>query len=196
MLEHTHWIFDLDGTLTVPVHDFDAIRSRLGLEKGCDILAALSAMSEADALPLLAELEQIEIELAKKAQPSPGAVSLLTELHQRECKMGILTRNNKENAWFSLEALGVAAYFCQNCVLGREDAAHKPSPDGVLKLSAYWSVEPSNITMVGDYLYDLQAGRRAGAATIHVDQTGTFPWPGWMDIGVSSLQELHQELLA
>ncbi len=194
MLDPTYWVFDLDGTLTVPVHDFDAIRSRLGLEEGCDILAALSKMSETQALPLLKELELIEIELAKKALPSPGAVALLAELHQRNCELGILTRNNKKNALFSLEALGVGSYFSEDCVLGREDVAPKPSPDGILKLSAYWNTTPVNVMMVGDYLYDLQAGRNAGATTVHVDQTGVFPWPEWMDIGVNSLQKLHQGL--
>jgi hypothetical protein len=32
LLKHRgHWIFDLDGTLTVSAHDFDHIRRELGL---------------------------------------------------------------------------------------------------------------------------------------------------------------------
>ncbi|MEE9219805.1 MAG: HAD family hydrolase, partial [Acidobacteriota bacterium] len=30
ILGRTHWIFDLDGTLTTSVHDFEAIREALG----------------------------------------------------------------------------------------------------------------------------------------------------------------------
>ena len=37
------WIFDLDGTLTVAAHDFDAIRAELGLPQGRPILEALLA---------------------------------------------------------------------------------------------------------------------------------------------------------
>ena len=30
-LDRPYWIFGLDGTLTVPVHDFAELRSRLGI---------------------------------------------------------------------------------------------------------------------------------------------------------------------
>ncbi len=46
------------------------------------------------------------------------------------------------------------------------------------------------MVMVGDYLFDLQTGRNAGAATIHVDRTRIFPWPELTDIGVGTLKEL------
>ena len=44
--------------------------------------------------------------------------------------------------------------------------------------------------MVGDYLYDLQVGRAAEIATVHVDPNGAFPWPELADIRVNSLDEL------
>ena len=44
--------------------------------------------------------------------------------------------------------------------------------------------------MVGDYGFDLQTGRAAGAATIHVDPTRSFRWPELTDIAVGSLAEL------
>ena len=44
--------------------------------------------------------------------------------------------------------------------------------------------------MVGDYLYDLQVGRAAEIATVHVDPSGDFPWPELADIRVNSLDEL------
>ncbi|MEY4949417.1 MAG: hypothetical protein RL698_1628, partial [Pseudomonadota bacterium] len=39
-----HWIFDLDGTLTVAMHDFDAIRTALDLPTGRPILEALAEL--------------------------------------------------------------------------------------------------------------------------------------------------------
>ena len=36
-----HWIFDLDGTLTVAAHDFDKIRGTLGLPRNEPILEVL-----------------------------------------------------------------------------------------------------------------------------------------------------------
>jgi phosphoglycolate phosphatase-like HAD superfamily hydrolase len=48
--------------------------------------------------------------------------------------------------------------------------------------------------MVGDYSFDLQTGRAAGAATIHVDPTGAFRWPELTDLAVATLAELQQTL--
>ena len=38
----THWVFDLDGTLTLAVHDFAAIRRHLGIPAQADILHHLA----------------------------------------------------------------------------------------------------------------------------------------------------------
>ena len=48
--------------------------------------------------------------------------------------------------------------------------------------------------MVGDYGFDLQTGRAAGAATIHVDPAGDFRWPELTDLAVGSLLELELAL--
>jgi phosphoglycolate phosphatase-like HAD superfamily hydrolase len=44
--------------------------------------------------------------------------------------------------------------------------------------------------MVGDYLYDLQAGRAAGTATVHVDPSGRFAFAEHADVQVPSLEAL------
>jgi phosphoglycolate phosphatase-like HAD superfamily hydrolase len=44
--------------------------------------------------------------------------------------------------------------------------------------------------MVGDYVFDLLAGRNAGTATVHLDVTGTFEWPEHTDFCVRELAEL------
>ena len=45
-----HWIFDLDGTLTVSAHDFEHMRRELGLAPETPILEALHAMPQEQAL--------------------------------------------------------------------------------------------------------------------------------------------------
>jgi len=50
--------------------------------------------------------------------------------------------------------------------------------------------------MVGDYLFDLQVGRAAGTATIHVDGSGAFRWPELADLAVVDLGELAEGLTA
>ena len=41
-----HWVFDLDGTLTVPVHDFALIRRALDIPADADILGHLAALPD------------------------------------------------------------------------------------------------------------------------------------------------------
>jgi len=77
-------------------------------------------------------------------------------------------------------------------VLGREEALAKPDPDGLYKLAQRWGIEPARLVMVGDYSFDLQAGKAAGAAPIHVDPSGSFPGPELADIAVDSLHVLAQ----
>jgi HAD superfamily hydrolase (TIGR01509 family) len=190
ILARSHWVFDLDGTLTEPVHDFAAIRAALGIPDGRDILGYLGDLSPADASPLYARLDVIELELCGRTAAAPGALRLLEELTRRGVRVGVLTRNTRANALRTLAAIGVGPFFAPSAVLGRDDALPKPDPDGINQLSAYWGVTPEALVMVGDYLFDLQTGRAAGAATVHVDRSRTFPWPELADVAVGTLDEL------
>ncbi|MFI5315400.1 MAG: HAD family hydrolase, partial [Myxococcota bacterium] len=137
-----YWIFDMDGTLTVAVHDFEAIRAELGLEPEKPILEQLALLPEADARPRYARLDAIELELALRARPADGAERLLESLSARGSALGILTRNSFANAEETLRACGLARYFAPECVVGREAAAPKPDPQGIRRLLAHWRAEP------------------------------------------------------
>ena len=47
--EVRHWVFDMDGTLTIAVHDFAAIRRALEIPEEDDILHHLAASSAGSA---------------------------------------------------------------------------------------------------------------------------------------------------
>jgi phosphoglycolate phosphatase-like HAD superfamily hydrolase len=175
LLDRRHWIFDLDGTLTVAAHDFDAIRAELGLPIGEPILHA--------------RLGLIEAELADAARPQPGVHAFVEQLQSRGCRLGILTRNLRDLALRTLYAIGLHDAFPADFVLGRDEAAPKPSDAGIQLLLAAWSAAPTDAVMVGDYLFDLQAGRTAGVATVHfaVDRRA---WPECTDRRISGWGEL------
>ena len=185
-----HWVFDLDGTLTVPVHDFAAIRAELGVPDGADILGHLDGLPEEESSRLHARLDEIEEVLAGRAEAADGAVQLVELLAGRGVRMGIVTRNTRRIALRVLDAIGVGGHFAPEHVLGRHDALPKPDPDGISRLCAAWGTGGGAAVMVGDYLFDLQSGRAAGAATVHVDRTRGFRWPELTDIAVGSLEEL------
>ena len=172
----SHWIFDLDGTLTVPVHDFDGIRRELGLPPGLPILEQLALLPADEAEPLHRRLEQIELELARSARAWPGVEGLLGALAGRGATLGILTRNLRSLAEITLNEVGLGGFFLPGHILGRNEAAPKPSPEGVELLLRRWQATPEDAVMVGDYLFDLQAGRAAGTATVLVDSDGSRPW--------------------
>lgn len=190
ILSRSHWVFDLDGTLTVAVHDFAAIRALLGIPDGSDILEHLSSLTEEEARPLHARLHEIETELSGRTSAAEGAIALMESLAQRGVKIGVLTRNTRVIALMTLEAIGIGRFFREEDVLGRNEALPKPDPEGIVALARRWGVEPASTVMVGDYLYDLMTGRAAGAATVHVDTARSFRWPELTDLAVGSLAEL------
>jgi len=189
-----YWIFDMDGTLTVAVHDFDAIRAELGLAPKQPILEQLALLPEAEARALYARLDELELELARGARAAEGAERLLESLAGRGTQLGILTRNSFANALETLRACGLAKYFAPACVLGREAAAPKPDPQGIRRLLSHWRAEPHQAVMVGDYRFDLLAGRAAGTATVYVDTEREFPFAEHADVSVDSLVALAELL--
>jgi HAD superfamily hydrolase (TIGR01549 family) len=191
MIAHrSHWVFDLDGTLTVAVHDFAAIRRELEIPAGSDILEHLASLSDQLAQPLHDRLQEIELELAAVTRAAAGALALLQHLQESGAQLGILTRNTRENAVRTLDLVGLGSFFDPAHVLGRDEALPKPDPDGIQRLARIWGTAPETTVMVGDYQYDLQAGRSAGALTVHVDSTRCFRWPELADVSVGTLEEL------
>jgi len=186
----SHWVFDLDGTLTVAVHDFAAIRRELEIPDGSDILGHLASLPPDHAQPLHDRLQEIELELACITRAATGALALLQHLQDSGALAGILTRNTRENALRTLDLVGLGRFFDPDHVLGRDEALPKPDPDGIQRLAHIWGIAPGTMVMVGDYQFDLQAGRSAGALTVHVDATRCFRWPELADVNVGTLEEL------
>jgi len=193
ILSRKQWIFDLDGTLTVAVHDFKAIKEALEIPPEADILAHLEAQSPQVSALLHQKLDIIERDLSTRTAAATGASELLSLLAKDGCRIGILTRNSHEIARLTLELTGLDDYFPEPAfIVGRGEAAPKPDPEGALQLASLWGVPPQDIVVTGDYLYDLLCGRSIGAATIHVDPAGEFRWSELADLQITSLSELAE----
>ena len=188
--KRTHWIFDMDGTLTLAVHDFPAIRNKLGINKDLDIIEAIEALPPEEAREKFRLLDEIEIGLTLRSQEQPGAEQLMTLLSEQNKMLGILTRNTVRNAKDTLVECNLKKFFPDQQILGRESATPKPSPDGINILLNKWEVDPASAVMVGDYKYDLEAGRRAGTATIYVDVNEENLWSDFADLHVYHLNQI------
>jgi len=192
VVKRGYWIFDLDGTLTIPAHDFAAMKRELGFPLDCDILSHLATLPPEQERAKRLQLDQIEDEIARRAQLAHGADDLLKTLSEQGVAMGILTRNSRDNALITLGAIGLLDYFDHVCVLGREESLPKPDPQGIHHLLNHWGAEPDNAVMVGDYLYDMLTARAAGVGSVHIDTDGDFAWPEHTDLGVTSLTALRE----
>ncbi|MGG2399094.1 HAD family hydrolase [Pseudomonas sp. SH1-B] len=182
--EARHWVFDMDGTLTLAVHDFPAIKRALGIPLEDDILHHLAALPADEAAAKHAWLLEHERELAVASRPAPGAVELVRALCERGCQLGILTRNAHELALLTLQAIGLDDCFATADILGRDEAPPKPHPGGLLQLAERWAVKPQALVMVGDYRFDLECAQAAGARSVLVNLPDN-PWP--------ELTELHAQ---
>ena len=183
-------IFDLDGTLTEPILDFDAIRAEIGLPERMPILEqleTLTAEGRARAEAIMLRHERAAIAAATLAE---GCADLLGHLRGQEIPMAILTRNVRE----VVEAFARMFTFEFHAVYTREDGPPKPSPVGALSLCRAMGVPPADTLTVGDYKYDVIAGRDAGCRTALVSREVLAPhelveW-GSPDMVVRSLREL------
>lgn len=184
------WVFDMDGTLTLAQHDFAGIKRKLDLPADQGILEALQAMSESRRQVVEQAVDEWEYELAGEAQAATGAWELLRMLKGQGVQCGVLTRNSKRNALKTLAATDMLQFFSEGDILGRHEAAPKPSPEGILYLLQRWQGQAEAAMMVGDFQFDLEAGRAAGCSTVHVDVTGEFTWPELSDWAVTDLGKL------
>jgi len=183
----------MDGTLTRPVHNFNYIRQQLKIPPEEDILEHLEGLPPAQARDAHQWLLEHEYQLAANAELAPGADQLIQYLHLHQHSLAILTRNAYSLVAVTLEAIGLSAYFQPDNIFGREQAAPKPSPAGLLKIASNWQVCPGQLTMIGDFHFDLSCARHAGAKSILVNTQGNL-WPGLSDLHTSSCQQLLQLL--
>jgi HAD superfamily hydrolase (TIGR01509 family) len=180
-------IFDLDGTLTEPLLDFDLIRTEIGLRPG-PILEQLVGLGEEERARAEVILRRHELTAIEQAVLADGCHELLAFLREEGIPHGILTRNMRV----------AVEHFCQRFgfpfagIYTREDGPPKPAPDGVLHLCASFGVAPGQAITVGDYKFDVLAGQAAGTRTVLVTAEPPPDLSSWgpPDLVVPSLRDL------
>lgn len=180
-------IFDMDGTLVDSRLDFAAMRAEMDLPPGTPILEALSQLPPGPRKDRCCEiLARHEAEGVRRAAAIPGAVELTATLQRHGIPHAILTRNAREPARAMLQALGLTSY---SPVLAREDAPAKPDPAGILRICEEWEIQPSEAVMIGDFRFDVEAGRDAGTSTILLARQGRPDFADLADFVISSLDQ-------
>jgi HAD superfamily hydrolase (TIGR01509 family) len=183
-------IFDLDGTLADSALDFDAIREEIGLQPGLPILEQLADADDATRARAEIIMRRHERDAIAVATLTDGCADLIAHLGSRAIPAAILTRNIRE----VVDTFARTFAFQFAAVYTREDGPPKPSPAGVLSLCAELGVAPADTLTVGDYKFDVMAGKSAGCRTalIHpgpLSAADHLEW-GAPDLVIRSLREL------
>ncbi len=153
--------FDLDGTLIDSQIDFLSLRKELGLVKGEPILEAISSWPADQREQAHKVIHDYEIRGALSSCRIAGACEFLEVLLNLKVPVGIFTRNSRATANWSLERHEIRV----DLMVTRDEGNPKPDPQGLFNIAQAFNVKPSELLFVGDYLYDLQAGLRAGVPT-------------------------------
>jgi HAD superfamily hydrolase (TIGR01509 family) len=165
-------IFDLDGTITQPYFDFDAIREEMGLDRNSGpILESMQKMSPEQRKNAEKILYSHERRAVIESKLNHGAKETLDALRRDGIYIGILTRNKRENAFAIAKKHGLKF----DAVVDRDDGPVKPDSFGVLKLCRQFNVEPKETLLVGDYLFDLLCAKSAGAVAVLLTNNNEVP---------------------
>ena len=183
-------VFDLDGTLVVQELDFEEMRREIGLPTGTPLLEAVDRMDGPGRAAALTVLHRHELAAAETARLTPGVGAFLDRLAACGVRLAILSRNMRDAVDRVLRRCGLSF----DLVLAREDAPYKPSPEGLWQICAAWGMRPAEVLMVGDYLYDLQAGRSAGTRTALVTHGRSLPFAHLADVAFASFEDVPDVL--
>ena len=155
-------IFDLDGTLVDSCLDFDAMRFEMRIPAGTPILEAIEEMPEERADSCRSLLYRYEMEAAEIATLHQGVVEFLELLDANGIHRAVVTRNRSEAAKRTLQRH--ALFF--EMVIAREDGPAKPDPWAIHHVCGTWNIKPENALVIGDFHFDIEAGRQAGSGTM------------------------------
>ena len=192
-------LFDFDGTLTRPGSiDFPAVKKALGCPPDEPILEFVERLATADdRREAFRILDEHELKAAEVSTPNPGAEDLIRELRSRSIPLGILSRNSMESILRALENFEAVSPRDFGTIICRDRARPKPDPDGILVACRDMGLTPPEVLTVGDYVFDVEAARRAGSPGVFLTngaEAGESPRSA--DHVIASLSELWELLEA
>lgn len=177
-------LFDLDGTLVDTAPDMVAVLQAMQSAHGIDPLPydvgrtyvsngaiGLLGVGFPDANASYGDelhiefLERYAETLCEASGVFTGLEALLDRLEAADCPWGVVTNKPEYLTNPLLDALGLASR-CACAVSGDSLPVRKPDPAPLLLACDMAGVEPHRTIYVGDASRDIEAGLRAGTATI------------------------------
>ncbi|MFQ5518627.1 MAG: HAD family hydrolase [Mariprofundus sp.] len=174
-------IFDLDGTLVDALPDIRANANRALEALGYDLRLTLEEtqphvgggahklasnvlalpMDHPETMALYHKFAEIyEQNPADHGEPFPDVMATLERFRELGIPMSVVTAKPAKARVKVLEAMGITPFLAH--ALSPEDGfTKKPAPDMLLECCRVMGVEPADTWMVGDTLFDVEAGLNA-----------------------------------
>ncbi len=182
-------LFDMDGVVVQQRLDFLAIKREIFGDTHGFVLERMAELPPAERARADAILERHETAAAAEAEPMDGILPFLRWMEARGLRRGLVTRNSRKSVGLVLARLG----FRFDAVVTREDAPPKPAPEPVWLGCRRMDLTPSEVLFVGDFEFDMLAGRRAGVRTALL-RGPALKASQHADLSVDSLAELRASL--
>jgi len=185
MAERVAFLFDMDGTIadTMPFHiqAWMGLLSDLGVQMGPEEFLRKTSgkmnhqiLREVLGIPIsdadLAVFDERKESLFRTLcgphlRPIGGLMEFLADARRRGILMAVATAAGKANRTFTLDGLGITAYF--DAVVGAEDVQNgKPSPEIFLRAAERVGAAPSSCVVFEDALSGVEAAARAGMKAV------------------------------
>jgi HAD superfamily hydrolase (TIGR01549 family) len=185
-------IFDFDGTLTEAGSiNFQEIRKRIGCPETQFILDYIDNLKGNEKITAAKILDECENIAAGESVESPYAQEVIHLLNDYNIPVIIISRNSRSSVLRALENFKSIRETDFYKIISRDDPYKvKPDPESLLTIMNELGLSKDDICIIGDFIHDIEAGRRAGIKTIY-KRTGrpedeTVP----SDHFISSLEEL------
>ena len=113
-------------------------------------------------------------------------------------KVGIISRNSLASIRTALDNFARIRSADFAVILSRDDPYNpKPSPEGILAAAGIMGVPVAQILVVGDFVFDVEAGHKAGALTAFLTNRGfSHPCAYPSDFTLEHLGELKEIVTA
>lgn len=183
-------IFDLDGTLVSSSLDFAAIKREIGCPPGADVLTFLESLPAEQRHDAMAITHRHELQDAQHCEWIPGARAFVDSCLEHGMPMAIVTRNSCQSSQLKIERNAIPI----ERVVTRENSRPKPDPSALLEIARDFALPTQAILMVGDYRYDLEAGRNANMKSCLINYTRLPDYSHLADYAFPDFQSLHDAM--
>lgn len=174
----------MDGTITRPLLDFDAIRRDLGVEG--PILEALRRFEGERLRDAHVILDRHERTAAERSELNGGCIELLAWLRENRHPTALITRNSRGSTEIILEKHRLTF----DIVLTREDEPPKPDPQALRHALKTLKCAEPDAWMIGDGSHDIEAAVAAGVYSVWLSHGNSRTFAAEPDVTIGALDEL------